>query len=142
MSARSPSRLERRFALIWRAVGGPKLTAEFRFHPTRRWRADFAHEASRTLIELEGGVWIGGRHTRGQGFVADAEKYLEATLSGWRVLRLVETQITTPTLSRIISFLIARAPDFTHSAADASKSQIFRAKGDSPVSTCRDSLSR
>ncbi len=49
--AKPPSRLERRFADLWRAAGGPKLEAEFRFHPQRRWRADFAHVPSRTLIE-------------------------------------------------------------------------------------------
>ena len=46
-----PSRLERRFADLWPAAGGPPLEAEFRFHPLRRWRADFAHVPSRTLIE-------------------------------------------------------------------------------------------
>ena len=30
----------------------------------------------------------GGRHVRGQGFVADAEKYLEALAAGWRVVRV------------------------------------------------------
>jgi very-short-patch-repair endonuclease len=101
VSARTPSRLERRFELLWRVVEGPTLATEFRFHPTRRWRADYAHEESRTLVELEGGVWVGGRHTRGQGFVADAEKYFEATLAGWRVVRLVSSQITLENLRRL-----------------------------------------
>ena len=50
----SPSRLESKFALLWRSLGGPELKREFRFHPERKWRADFAHPASRTLIEIEG----------------------------------------------------------------------------------------
>lgn len=41
--AKPPSRLENRFETLWRALGGPELEREFRFHPTRRWRADFAH---------------------------------------------------------------------------------------------------
>ena len=49
--AKPPSRLERRFADLWRAAGGLLPEAEFRFHPQRRWRADFAHVPSRTLIE-------------------------------------------------------------------------------------------
>ena len=95
------SRLELRFELLWRTVDGPTLQPEFRFHPTRKWRADYAHLESRTLIEVEGGAWVGGRHTRGAGFVADAEKYLEATLAGWRVVRLVGSQLTLNTVLRV-----------------------------------------
>jgi very-short-patch-repair endonuclease len=97
-----PSKLERKFLLLWQSLGGPELKAELRFHPTRKWRADFAHIESRTLIEIEGGIYIQGRHNRPQGFAADAEKYLEAALDGWRVLRLTKLQITAPTVERII----------------------------------------
>lgn len=99
---RTPSRLEHRFELLWHTLNGPKLESEFRFHPARRWRADYAHLESRTLIELEGGVWVGGRHNRAAGFVADAEKYFEAALAGWRVVRLVDSQITPENLSRLL----------------------------------------
>ena len=47
------SRLEARFALYWRSLGGPPLAPEFRFDQERKWRADFAHVESRTLIEIE-----------------------------------------------------------------------------------------
>ena len=50
-----PWRLEGRFLRLWESLGGPPLEKEFRFHPGRRWRADFAHLPSRTLIEVEGG---------------------------------------------------------------------------------------
>ena len=100
-----PSRLERRFLLYWQSVGGPALDREFRFHAERKWRADFAHLESRTIIEIEGGLWIQGRHNRPQGFAADAEKYLEAALTGWRVLRLTELQITAPMIERIVAFV-------------------------------------
>jgi very-short-patch-repair endonuclease len=97
------SNLERRFELIWRALDGPKLVSEYRFHPARRWRADYAHIESRTLIELEGGVWVSGRHNRASGFVADAEKYFEAALGGWRVVRLVGSQLNLNTVGRLIT---------------------------------------
>lgn len=99
----TPSRLERRFELLWRTLDGPKLEPEFRFHPTRRWRADYAHLESRTLIEVEGGVWVGGRHNRAAGFVADAEKYFEAALGGWRVVRLVDSQLNLANIGRIVT---------------------------------------
>lgn len=99
---RSPSRLEARFALLWRAANGPALEKELVFHPGRRWRADFAHIPSRTLIEIEGGIWIQGRHNRAEGFLADIEKYFEAALAGWTVLRLSERQLTLEIVERIV----------------------------------------
>ena len=105
-----PSRLEAKFALYWRGLAGPALEREFRFHPERKWRADFAHVESRTLIEIEGGIYIegGGRHNRSAGFVADAEKYLQAFLAGWSVVRLTATQITAPNIERLIHCITAR----------------------------------
>lgn len=104
MSARKVSKLEAHFEWLWRLMNGPALEREFRFHPTRKWRSDFAHLPSRTLIEIEGGIWVRGRHTSPKGFAADAEKYLEAALAGWRVIRLVDDQIKTPVIERIIAF--------------------------------------
>jgi very-short-patch-repair endonuclease len=97
------SRLEKKFVFLWRCLDGPPLEREFRFHPKRKWRADFAHLPSRTLIEIEGGAWVGGRHNRGSGFVADAEKYLEAVLAGWRVVRLTERQLDADWIERVIA---------------------------------------
>jgi very-short-patch-repair endonuclease len=97
------SKLEQRFVLLWRSMNGPELEREFRFHPTRKWRADFAHLPSRTLIEIEGGIWVRGRHTTPRGFTADAEKYFEAAMGGWRVVRLVDSQLTLPNLGRLVA---------------------------------------
>ena len=60
---------------------------EHRFHPTRKWRFDYAWEDHRVALEVEGGVWVGGRHTSGAGFVKDVEKYNEAACLGWRIIR-------------------------------------------------------
>ena len=46
-------------------------------------------------------MWVGGRHNRAAGFVADAEKYLEAAIGGWRVVRLVGSQLTLETVGRV-----------------------------------------
>ena len=59
---------------------------EYRFHPTRKWRFDFALE-NLIAVEVEGGIWTQGRHTRGSGFLKDCEKYGEAAILGWRVFR-------------------------------------------------------
>ena len=128
---RPPSRLERRFAALWDKVGGPPLEAEFRFHPQRRWRADFAHLPSRTLIEIEGGIYVQGRHNRAAGFAADLEiraererqpqaarratrgrvgNSLEAALDGWRVVRLGPAELTLQVVGRLVSLLDGSAP--------------------------------
>ena len=64
---------------------------EFQFCPDRRWRADF--RVGRVLVEVEGGIWSGGRHTRGTGFENDCEKYNWAALNGWLVLRYSTRQV-------------------------------------------------
>lgn len=66
---------------------------EYRFHPRRRWRFDFAWAQRKVALEIEGGVWTQGRHTRGQGYLRDLEKYNAAAVIGWRVLRLTPQQI-------------------------------------------------
>lgn len=103
------SNLERKFTLFWKALNGPELKAEARVSPTRRWRFDFAHIATMTAIEIEGGVWSGGRHTRGSGFTGDCEKYNEAALGGWTVFRLTGSMITTSTIERLIRHVREKA---------------------------------
>jgi very-short-patch-repair endonuclease len=81
------STLEETFALHIRAESLPTPVREYVFAKPRGWRFDFAWPTQRLAVEIEGGVWTQGRHTRGAGFVADMEKYNAATLLGWRVLR-------------------------------------------------------
>lgn len=83
---RIPSHLERYFMSIAEA-NHLEFIPEHRFHPVRRWRFDFADTKNMIAVELEGGIWVGGRHNRGNGFQADTEKYNKATVMGWRVLR-------------------------------------------------------
>lgn len=72
--------------LVLRTIS-PDAVSEFRFHPSRKWRADFAIPSAKLLVEVDGGVWSGGRHTRGAGFVGDCEKLNAAACLGYRVLR-------------------------------------------------------
>lgn len=59
----------------------------------RRWRVDFAWPEAKLIIEIEGGVWSGGRHVRPAGFIADCDKYNALALDGWRVLRVPGDQV-------------------------------------------------
>jgi very-short-patch-repair endonuclease len=81
------SSLEQEFEWLLKAHKMPCMEREYRFVPDRRWRFDFAYIDQMIAIELEGGTWCGGRHTRGAGYEKDLEKYNRATIEGWKVLR-------------------------------------------------------
>lgn len=66
---------------------------EFKFHPVRKWRFDYAIPDHKIALEVEGGVWTGGRHTSSVGFMKDMEKYNTATLMGWRVFRTTPDEL-------------------------------------------------
>jgi len=102
------SHLETRFLECWTGMMAPTLEPEFKFHPSRRWRFDFAHRPSKVAIEIEGGIWSGGRHSRGSGFSADCEKYNAATELGWAVFRLTSKMIDKPTLETIARVIKAK----------------------------------
>ncbi len=66
---------------------------EYKFHPKRKWRADFLITGKKILVEVEGGIWSGGRHTRGKGYIGDMEKYNSAAMMGFTVLRFSTEQV-------------------------------------------------
>lgn len=74
-------------------AGLPKPTREARFHPTRRWRWDLCWPEQKVAVEIQGGVWQSGRHTRGKGYTSDCEKLNEAQLLGWVVVWVTYDQI-------------------------------------------------
>lgn len=88
------SSLEIQFLRSWCKVAANRLPScrhpcwEYRFSPTRRWRFDFAWPDVGIYVELEGGTWSRGRHTRGTGFAGDCAKYNAATLAGWTGFRI------------------------------------------------------
>lgn len=71
----------------------PKPQTELRFHPTRKWRLDLAWPDIFVGVEIHGGIWTEGRHTRGAGFQADREKMNEAALLEWLVLEVTDKHI-------------------------------------------------
>ena len=83
------------FLALCKAARLPEPVMEHKFHPKRRWRFDFAWPDHMVALEVEGGIWSGGRHTRGVGFIKDMEKYNQATLLGWRVLRVQPSDLKT-----------------------------------------------
>ena len=87
------SKLEQALLFQIRAYKLEVPEPEYRFHETRKWRFDFAYPERQLAIEVEGGTWSGGRHTRGAGYSKDCEKYNAAQLRGWSVLRFTSDMI-------------------------------------------------
>lgn len=81
------------FRAALRSNGLPQPEREYQFHPTRRWRFDYAFPKGRVALEVEGGAFVQGRHTRGAGFRTDLEKYSEAAAMGWLIIRVLPEQL-------------------------------------------------
>ena len=96
-----PSNAEASLELQLRATCQTSLEwrREFVFHSTRKWRADFAiwrlsDSDKCLLVEIEGTVYgKPGRHQRVDGMERDCEKYAEALLSGYPVLRVTPKMV-------------------------------------------------
>lgn len=101
------SELEDAMAFQIRVVRLPKPAREYRFHPERRWRFDFAWPQRKVALEIEGGTRSGGRHVRGDGFAADCEKYNTATILGWRVLRVTGEMVHDGTAVNTLEALLS-----------------------------------
>lgn len=97
---------------------GPVLR-EHRFHPTRRWRFDYALTDYKVAIEIEGGIFgrdrqkpcptchqtLKGRHNTIVGMLNDMDKYNTATALGWRVLRFTREQMKMPLLNATLAII-------------------------------------
>ena len=102
---RKASALEERFIWTWMAVGGPTLVREYVFAPPRKFRFDFADLNSRIAIEIDGGIFMGGRHTRGKGYENDCIKNLLAVENGWTVIHLTASMINAENIQVIIGLI-------------------------------------
>jgi len=89
------SDLEAAFDTLWAmlAPGLPAPEREHRFAPPRRWRFDRAWPDRLVAVELDGGTWTAGRHTRGKGYANDCAKHNHAAGLGWRVFRFTSDML-------------------------------------------------
>ena len=93
-------------ARILATQSGVEWVQEYKFHPSRKWRFDYANDRLKIAIEVEGSVFTNGRHTRGTGFIADMEKYNQAVLLGWSLLRFTPDQMRKTATYELIRNLI------------------------------------
>jgi very-short-patch-repair endonuclease len=100
------SDLEEIVAFQLRALRVDAPVREHVFHPGRRFRFDFAWPDRLVALEIDGGIWNVGRHTRGSGAVTDAEKYSLAAILGWRILRATERQVHSGEAARWVETIL------------------------------------
>jgi very-short-patch-repair endonuclease len=84
------------------------MVREHRFAAPRKWKFDFAWPELMIAVEIEGGIWNEGRHTRGAGFAADVEKYNAAAMDGWRVLRYTSAMVADGSAFNQVALALAK----------------------------------
>ena len=88
--------------LLQHDLKGLEVVKEHQFHPVRKWRFDYAIIDLKIAVEVDGAVWVGGRHNRAAGYIADMEKLNTAVSMGWLVLRITtDDRFCTKTLKMI-----------------------------------------
>jgi hypothetical protein len=84
------------FLALCRSAGIPEPQVEYRFHPDRMWRFDYAWpDHGRIFLEVQGGAFVAGFHNRGGGSAKDNEKQNSATVMGWRCLKIFPADLLT-----------------------------------------------
>lgn len=87
---------------FFQRMGLPEPVTEFQFEPARRWRFDYAWPEAKVALEVEGGIWTGGRHTSAKGFSRDMAKYNHAVTLGWGVLRVAPDELLTLATAQMV----------------------------------------
>jgi very-short-patch-repair endonuclease len=74
--------------------GLPLPVRQHIFHPTRRWRFDFAWIDRKIAVEIQGGIFMkgGGAHNRGAFMELDYDKINAAQVLGWKVFQFGPSQ--------------------------------------------------
>jgi hypothetical protein len=86
----------------------PAPLAEHRFNAERRWRFDLAWPGQWVAVEVQGGLFTQGRHTRGAALCREMEKLNDAQIRGWIVLLIQPKDITNGTLTGLLAAYFAR----------------------------------
>ena len=103
------SKLEELFEIEWQLkYPTVQLIPQYKVLPNRRFKIDFAHLPSKTGIEVQGGRWIKGGHTSGNGMFTDCEKSLLCAQHGWLIIPIVDKMICEEYIYKIYSVIEQR----------------------------------
>lgn len=76
----------------------------------RKFKADFFWPQFGLVVEVDGGTWNGGRHTRGSGFESDCTKQAIAVANGYAYLRFASRHIQNGDALDFVEAVIRRSP--------------------------------
>jgi hypothetical protein len=88
--------------LLGRELGLGEPMREYRFTSDRQFRADLAWPEHWLLLEIEGGTFSGGRHTRPLGYERDCEKYSIASILGYTLIRVTYGMIESGQAAKLL----------------------------------------
>jgi very-short-patch-repair endonuclease len=71
----------------------PQFIRQYRIHPDRKFVADFFFSQGPLVVEIDGGGYINGRHSRGQGIENDAEKSALIAAMPARLIRVTPKHV-------------------------------------------------
>lgn len=104
---RGPSKLEESLFAEFKLFGLPTPVRQYIFHPTRKWRFDFAWIELKIAVEINGGIFMGGGHNRGGYMEMTYEKINEATKLGWQVYTFGPKSVKIPKVKSATSEALA-----------------------------------
>lgn len=88
---------------LCRREGWPEPVAERKMIPGRKFSCDLVWPTQLIVVEVNGGAFIGGRHSRGIGQVKDWEKLNLLALQGLCVLQVTPRQVSNGDLQKLLS---------------------------------------
>lgn len=98
------------FVAYCRASGVPAPVREYHFCDGRQWRADFAWPEQMIILEVQGGAFVNGGHTRGPAYVKEMERTNTAALLGWRMFFTTPKNLMTELTMRMLKQALGLHP--------------------------------
>jgi hypothetical protein len=111
------SAYDQKIVVKWFAEHGIYAVPEYRFCEGRKWRFDFAlsklikprpgekvrpgeqslkTRVAKLALEVQGGLFTNGRHSRGAALLKEHEKLNAAACAGWRILYTIPDNLCMP----------------------------------------------
>lgn len=96
----------------YKEMGIPEPYFEYAFYPERKWKFDISWPYVNLLdgtsingwvaLEVQGGIFIRGRHTNGAALLKEWEKLNTAATLGWRILYCQPSEVCMKTTADMI----------------------------------------